>query len=129
LCAGFADSAPATPAALPTSAARKARQASSPGPLGQALLARQEIVLSPDRAGYGWFVDPTPSQDEEFAGGSALTGSPALGREDLLTAVLHELGQIAGLPSDNGSVLMEEFLPAGTRHTDALGAVFAGLSA
>jgi uncharacterized delta-60 repeat protein len=100
----------------------------APGQLGKAMPAQQEIALSPDGAGYGWFVDPTPNQDEEFSGGSAFTGSPALGHEDLLTAVLHELGQIAGLSNDSGSVLMAEFLPTGTRRTDALGAVFAGLS-
>jgi uncharacterized delta-60 repeat protein len=100
----------------------------APGQLGKVLLAHHEIVLSPDGAGYGWFVDPTPNQDEEFSGGSAFAGSPALGREDLLTAVLHELGQIAGLPNDSGPALMDEFLPTGTRRTDALGAVFAGLS-
>ena len=42
--------------------------------------------------------------------------------------MLHELGQIAGLANDSGSALMDEFLPTGTRRTDALAAVFAGLS-
>jgi uncharacterized delta-60 repeat protein len=100
----------------------------APGQLGKVLFTQNEIVLSPDGAGHGWFVDPTPNQDEEFSGGSAFPGSPALGREDLLTAVLHELGQIAGLPNDSGSTLMAESLPTGTRRTDALGAVFAGLN-
>jgi hypothetical protein len=100
----------------------------APGQLGQVQLDQNEIVLSPDGAGYGWFVDQTPNQDEEFSGGIAILGSPALGHEDLLTAMLHELGQIAGLPNDSGSALMAESLPTGTRRTDALGAVFAGLS-
>jgi hypothetical protein len=99
----------------------------APGQLGEALVNQNAIVLSPDGAGHGWFVDPTPSQDEEFAGGSAFAGSPAAGREDLLTTVLHELGHLVGLADDNGTALMAESLPTGTRRTDALGAVFANL--
>jgi hypothetical protein len=101
----------------------------APGQLGEALVNQNAILLSPDGAGYGWFVDPTPSQDEEFTNGTAYAGSPAAGREDLLTTVLHELGHIAGLPDDSGSVLMLDALPTGTRRTDALNAVFAGLTA
>jgi uncharacterized delta-60 repeat protein len=100
----------------------------APGQLGESLLAQGQIVLSPDGAGHGWFVDPTPSQDEEFTNGVAWPGSPAADRQDLLTAVLHELGHFAGLADDSGSVLMDELLPTGTRRTDALVAVFAGLS-
>jgi uncharacterized delta-60 repeat protein len=98
----------------------------APGQLGEALPDQNTIELSPDGAGHGWFVDPTPYQDEEFANGTAYAGSPAAGREDLLTTVLHELGHIAGLPDDSGSALMLDALPSGTRRTDALNAVFAG---
>jgi hypothetical protein len=97
----------------------------APGQLGGALPKANTIVLSPDGAGHGWFVDPTPLQDEEFAAGTAFPGSPAAGREDLLTTVVHELGHIAGLPDDNGSALMLDTLPEGTRRLDALNAVFA----
>jgi uncharacterized delta-60 repeat protein len=96
-----------------------------PGDLGDALPDQNLIYLSPDGAGHGWFVDPTPYQDEEFASGTAFAGSPAAGREDLLTTVLHELGHIAGLPDDNSSLLMAGLLPTGTRRTDGLNAVFA----
>ena len=70
-------------------------------------------------------MDPTPYQDEEFAGATGLAGSPAAGREDLLTTVLHELGHLVGLADDNGTALMAESLPTGTRRTDGLNAVFA----
>jgi hypothetical protein len=100
-----------------------------PGQLGEALPAQNAIVLSPDAAGNGWFVDPTPYQDEEFSGGTAVAGSPAAGREDLLTTVLHELGHIVGLPDDNGTALMAELLPTGVRRTDALNVVFASNAA
>ncbi len=65
--------------------------------------------------------------DEEFAAGAAYPDSPAAGREDLLTVVLHERGHITGLPDDSGPDLMLETLPIGTRRTDALNAAFAGL--
>jgi hypothetical protein len=94
------------------------------GLLGEALPRQNLILLDASGAGYGWFVDPTPYQDEEFVGGTAYAGSPAAGREDLLTVVLHELGHIAGLPDDSGSALMLDALPTGTRRTDALNSVF-----
>jgi hypothetical protein len=65
-------------------------------------------------------------QDEEFVGGVAYAGSPAAGREDLLTTVLHELGHIAGLSDNDGSTLMIDTLAEGTRQLGALDAAFAG---
>jgi uncharacterized delta-60 repeat protein len=98
-----------------------------PGVLGQATAGR--VTLSADAAGHGWFADPTPLQDEEFAPGGpgsplvALSGSPAAGREDLLSAVLHEMGHLAGSP-DGGTGLMAATLAPGTRDTLALDRVF-----
>jgi hypothetical protein len=63
-------------------------------------------------------VDPTPFEDEEFdAAGNALAGSGAEGHMDLLTAVLHEFGHLAGLDDDSGSPLMAGLLGTGTRRT------------
>jgi hypothetical protein len=62
----------------------------------------ETITIDPTAAGYGWFVDSTPLDDSEFAGRLAPTeltagaGSPASGRMDLLTVVMHELGHILG---------------------------------
>jgi hypothetical protein len=85
-------------------------------------------------AGHGWFVDATPLQDEEFAAGaggvlSALPGSAAAGREDLLSAVLHEMDHLAlmqgpGARSFGGS-LTEDELSDGTRLTAAISHIFA----
>jgi hypothetical protein len=61
------------------------------------------IVIDPTAAGYGWFIDATPMQDEEFAGMAtgqmrrAIDASPAYGKMDLLTVVMHELGHVLGL--------------------------------
>jgi hypothetical protein len=96
-----------------------------PGVLGQAAAGR--VTFSADGAGRGWLADPTPLQDEEFAPGSplaALPGSPAEGREDLLTAVLHEMGHLTGRP-DGSTGLMGGSLAVGTRDLASLDQVFA----
>ncbi len=53
------------------------------------------IVLDINAAGMGWFIDPTPAMDEEFATGNAIDPN-AVGRIDLLTVILHELGHHFG---------------------------------
>jgi hypothetical protein len=98
--------------------------------LGLVSLADRTVWIDDDAAGNGWFVDPTPGQDEEFRGGaggtlSAVPGGPADGRMDLLTAVLHELGHLAGIPDDT-SGLMADVLAPGVRQTQALDQIFAG---
>jgi hypothetical protein len=70
-----------------------------------------EIVLSRDAAGNGWYVDPTPLDDSEFADPSG----PQAGRIDLLTVIEHELGHELGRPDDTGGGLMDGVLPTGTR--------------
>jgi hypothetical protein len=98
-----------------------------PGVLGQADVAAGRAVLSADGAGRGWFLDSTPLQDEEFAPGAPLRarpGSAAAGKEDLLTAVLHEMGHLAGRP-DADTGLMAGALAAGTRDLAGLDLVFA----
>jgi hypothetical protein len=101
-----------------------------PGVLGETDLTAGRVTVSADAAGHCWFVDGTPLSDEEFAPGGpgsplvALPGSPAAGKEDLLTTVLHEMGHQAGSP-DGGTGLMAGSLAAGTRDLGALDQVFA----
>jgi hypothetical protein len=83
------------------------------------------IVLDPTAAGYGWFVDVTPFDDTEFSATNAAglleasAASPAAGRMDLLTVVMHELGHLLGRDDINAEVnasdLMDATLPAGMR--------------
>ena len=90
------------------------------GMLGE--VSGKTLYISPDAAGYGWFVDPTPDDDSEFADVlvahtlAAQAGSPAANRVDLLTTVMHEMGHVLGY-SDSAVAddLMSALLPLGTR--------------
>ena len=85
------------------------------------------IQIDSDAAGYGWFIDPTPGDNVEFAhvagtSGTDLFTDPAqapAGHMDLLTVVMHEMGHQLGLedsyaPADIGD-LMYGYLVAGER--------------
>ena len=82
-----------------------------------------EILISRDAAGFGWFVDSTPSADEEFA--STATSElkaidpRAVDRIDLLSVVEHEMGHILGLADVDASLdaLMSGQLGVGVRLT------------
>ncbi len=90
------------------------------------LLARSALgVIAVDRnaAGHGWFFDPTPLADEEFASdkrGLHAVKVAAEGRIDLLTSLAHEMGHALGL--DHGDAentsedLMSDMLEPGTRN-------------
>jgi hypothetical protein len=102
--------------------------------LGLASPGRGQVLLSPDAAGWGWYVDPDPRTDSAFSaavpGGplTAVPGGPAAGKMDLLTAVLHEMGHLAGRPDQPGTGLsdglMTDLLATGVRRTQALDQVF-----
>jgi hypothetical protein len=72
------------------------------GYLGLADVGSHTVWVSADAMGYAWFGDPTPLRDEAFRVGApgspltALAGTAASGRMDLLTVVLHEMGYLAG---------------------------------
>lgn len=86
--------------------------------LGQA--SGTTITLDVDAAGYGWFLDATPFENEEFdldadrTGLKTIGGLPASLRIDMLTVVMHELGHVLGFEhAENG--VMQEALTPGTR--------------
>src|SRR5262249_60418790 len=81
--------------------------------------AGTSMVLDSPAAGWGWFVDRTPLGNREFpivlANGAfaADPGSPAYHRIDLLTTVLHELGNAMGFAEDQGQDVTGATLEAG----------------
>jgi hypothetical protein len=80
-----------------------------PGVLGLADVGANTVSISADAAGYGWTAD-----------GGAM---------DLATALLHEMGHLAGLPDEGAASrpgdLMADTLGPGARSTQALDQVFA----
>jgi Bacterial Ig domain/Pretoxin HINT domain/Bacterial cadherin-like domain len=84
------------------------------------------ITLDASGAGWGWFVDTTPTEQAEFdAAASSATSaydfnaplsSEAFGKLDLLTVLIHELGHVVGLPSTaTADNVMSQYLAAGQR--------------
>jgi hypothetical protein len=74
------------------------------------------ISLDPTAAGRGWFVDPTPSDNDEFdISLLAEAGGPAEGRIDLLTVLLHEAGHLLGFPHGSQLDVMGPTLGLGER--------------
>ena len=80
------------------------------------------IYLDPKAQGYGWFVDPTPAQNDEFTqlgstGELQAVDPQAVDRIDLLTVVEHELGHVAGLGdlAPSATSLMSSTLAPGIR--------------
>jgi hypothetical protein len=89
-----------------------------PGPwLGMAFPGA--IWIDQTAAGYGWFLDASPTADALFP---ASPGSAPFGKVDLLTVVEHELGHELGFADTTGVGLMGVFLPTGARRAPALNA-------
>gem|GEM_PF-3858077 len=94
------------------------------GPSATLAMAFTDYVLIDDDAlGFGWFIDPTPGTDDEYAAAIA-TGTDKddiAERIDLLTVVMHEMGHLLGLPdldpaaASDTSDLMMSSLNAGVR--------------
>jgi ELWxxDGT repeat protein len=87
--------------------------------LGQASSGKV-VTIDDNAAGFGWFVDTTPRDDQEFT--KAISKServaPGMTRMDLLTVVMHEMGHILGLPDiddDKSTGVMTDAIAAGTR--------------
>jgi len=87
------------------------------------------IIVDANAADFGWFVDATPGATEEFVRRRTRPGQPFREREffarengpahqriDLLTVVLHEMGQVIGRNSTNTPIpLMDGALALGVR--------------
>jgi len=93
------------------------------------------VTIDTNAAGHGWFVDATPTLDEEFS--PSISGTQfkaidpqAVDKIDLLTVVEHELGHVLGLDDLDPSAadLMSGTLGIGVRRDisqqDAVDAAF-----
>ncbi len=77
------------------------------------------ILIDPDAAGAGYFIDDTPGDDSEFSKTGIALGPGAQGRVDLLTVITHELGHVLGLSDEpletDPDELMADHLATGVR--------------
>jgi hypothetical protein len=69
--------------------------------LGESAADVDTIFLDSTAKGWGWFIDATPSQDNQFPVQVAkseerATSGPAAGQMDLLTVIMHEMGHFLG---------------------------------
>jgi len=87
------------------------------------------INIDSDGAGHGWFVDATSGEDSEYDGSgtsrTADAGGAAVGKLDLLTVLMHELGHQIGLDDDymkvNADDVMFGYMHVGERRLPAEG--------
>ena len=68
------------------------------------------IILDDDAAGFGWYVDATPYDDEEYGADGRAIDPEAQDRVDLFTVLLHEFGHQLGL--DHAATDPEHFMAA-----------------
>lgn len=92
------------------------------GQLSDNALATTEgklITVSPNAGGWGWFIDNTPNFNEEFTLGKtsyqANEGGDAEHKIDLLTVLIHEIGNVLGVSHRNDGDIMTLRLADGER--------------
>jgi autotransporter-associated beta strand protein len=104
------------------------------GLLGVASASSNGVVLDAGAAGFGWYTGSADALDGVFTSGgsdflTAVPGGPAAGRMDLQTAVLVEMGRLAGLEQSNSAAenaLLASVLEPGIRLTNDLSLIRGG---
>ena len=88
------------------------------------------IYIDSNAAGWGWFTDYTAAGDSQYGITAtpglltAAAGSAAAGHMDLLSTVLHEMGNVMGFPEDSGHDVTGKTLTAGERTLPVLAGTF-----
>jgi len=82
------------------------------------------ITIDDNAAGWGWFVDTTPSDDSEFRKPG---DQGEQNHMDLLTVVMHEMGHVLGLDHETKGVMQETLNPGTRMSPSRLDLYFAGL--
>jgi hypothetical protein len=82
--------------------------------LGRA--AGNTIYIDSNAAGYGWFIDATPTSHDEFTESSDLTlialpDSGAAGQVDLWSVIMHELGHLLGYYHEESGWMDDSLIP------------------
>jgi uncharacterized delta-60 repeat protein len=86
------------------------------GTLSRYDLAQNRLVVDDNGAGYGWYFDVTPLEDEEFLSeGVALPEGPAAGRMDLLSALLRQMRRVLDRLEGEAGVRPADQFAAGVR--------------
>jgi hypothetical protein len=84
------------------------------------------IYIDSTADGWGWYIDPSASGNAGFQSTAipgvmtAVPGSAAVGHMDLLSTVLHEMGNVMGFAEDTGPDVTGSVLAPGTRRLPAL---------
>lgn len=77
------------------------------------------IYIDINAAGWGWFIDPIPTDSDEYLTVGrdriALDNTDADNKIDLLTVLIHELGHILSLEHDHSSTVVQDTLDISVR--------------
>lgn len=91
-----------------------------------AITQGNNIIIDSTAKGHGWFVDTTPLSHDEYSQDSsghsytALTGTDSAERIDLLTVLIHEMGNVLGVSHRQDNDVMTLRINLGERRLPSL---------
>ena len=82
-----------------------------------AQISGSQIIVDINAAGHGWFIDTTPLFDSEYTSSSGVlvaSHASSIGRIDLLSVLMHELGHALGYAHGDLDI-MDDLFDVGIR--------------